>query len=215
MGEEPVPAETRWKLPGRQFWSRVAQVVIIILILVCLVFIYFLGMQVRYESEATKFVAQGKYLDAADCYLKAHDEARWGHDRLLYLVGMQFFNAGEHGRAMDFFVRLNAEFKDSQFTILAEPYVIRVMEKMNPETYLEIIKTNTRLGEARAHLRASYKRVLQALKDNKAGISNQLTIEFDAYKKYDAAYRQQLRDAYRAVAGGVHPAQLDNPNGAP
>lgn len=209
-GDEPVPAEVR-RLPGRDLLLKVLYAVIVIAILICLVFIWFLGMQLRYEYQAANYVNKGQFLDAADRYLKAHDEAQWGKDRYLFLVGVQYMNADEHQRAMDFFVRLNNEFPASPWIVPAAPYIERVLARMNPDVIVETIKTTTRLGEARAHLKASYKRLTTALKANKAGVSNQLVIEYEAYKRYYESYKRQLVQAHKAVASGIHPEKLEGP----
>lgn len=210
MSSDPAPASSRFG--NRDTWLKVVYVLLSIAILICLLFIYYLGMQLRYEYQASGYVARGQYLDAADRYLKAHEEAAWGKDRYLYLTGRYFLAGGDHIRAMDFFVRLNSEYPKSDWVAAAVPFVDNVIDKLDPTRIpLEALKSNTQLGQLRAQLRASYKRVVSALKDNKAGISNQLSIEYEAYKKYDRAYRQQLKEAYKAVASGVHPEKLDNP----
>lgn len=210
MADETAPEPRRSRLPGREFWTRILYGIICIAIVICLVFIYFLGMQLRYEYQATNYVAKGQFLDAADRYLKAHDEAAWGKDRYLYLVGVNYLYGNEHIRAMDFFVRLNNLYPDSPWVPAATQYVDRVMDKLDPTRFpVEALRTNTQLGLARAHLQASYKRVMLALKENKAGVSNQLTIEYDAYKKYYESYKNKLVQAHKAVAAGTHPEKLD------
>lgn len=212
MGEDPAPAVSRYQLPGRDFWLKVLYAVIVIATLICLVFIWFLGMQLRYEYQAAGYVAKGQFLDAADRYLKAHDEAAWGKDRYLYLVGVNYLYGNEHIRAMDFFVRLNSQYPDSPWVPAAAPYVDRVMDKLDPTRLpLEALKTNTQLGLARAQLKASYARVINAIKDNKAGVSNQVVIEYEAYKKYYEAYKNKLVQGHKAVASGIHPEKLDAP----
>lgn len=212
MTPEPAPAASRFKLPNRDTWMKVLYGLICVAILICLVFIYFLGMQLRYEYQAAGYVARGQHLEAADRYLKAHDEAAWGKDRYLYLTGVNFLFGGDHIRAMDFFVRLHNDYPVSMWVPASSQYIDRVMDKLDPHRFpIEALKTNTQLGQLRAQLKASYKRVVNALKDNRAGISNQLSIEYEAYKKYDLAYRAQLKEAYKAVAAGVHPEKLDNP----
>lgn len=209
MAEEAV----KRRLPDRDVLMKVLYAIICIAILICLVFIYFLGVQLRYEYQAAGYVARGQHLEAADRYLKAYDEAAWGHDRYLYLTGSNFLMGGDHNRAMDFFIKLNSQFPQSMWVQLSEQYVTRILEKLEPSVgNPEMIKSNTQLGQLRAQLRASYKRVVNALKDNKSGVSNQLVIEYEAYKKYNEAYRKQLQIAYKNVAAGIHPEKLDNPN---
>lgn len=212
MSPDPAPAVSRFKAPGRDTWMKVVYAIICVIILICLVFIYFLGMQLRYEYQAAGYVSRGQYLDAADRYLKAHEEAAWGKDRYLYLTGVNFLFGGDHIRAMDFFVRLNSEYPVSPWVPAATRYVDQVMDKLDPTRMpIEALRSNTQLGLARAQLRASYKRVVQALKENKSGVSNQLSIEYEAYKKYDQAFRHQLKEAHKAVQSGIHPEKLENP----
>lgn len=209
MAEEAVK-QPRFK---RDTLMKVLYALVSIVILIVLVFIYFLGIQLRYEYQAAGYVARGQHLEAADRYLKAYDEAAWGHDRYLYLAGVNFLYGGDHIRAMDFFIKLNSEYTTSPWTGAASEFVDRALDKISPERLpIEALKTNTQLGLLRAQLRASYKRVVGALKDNKSGVSNQLLIEYKAYKAYNEAYRKQLQIAYKNVAAGVHPEKLDNPN---
>jgi tetratricopeptide (TPR) repeat protein len=206
MGEVPSPALDRWKMPDRSFWTRLAQWVLCIAILVCLVFIYFLGMQLRYESEASRYFKEQKYETAAEKYLRAHDEARfWGRDRYLYLIACCWLDAKDKDRAMQFLIRLHHEHPDSEWL----PPSLALAEAILEPPPVVPIKATTKLSEARAELRASYGKMVKALKSNKGGVSIELEGEYTKYKKYWESYKRELAKAHKAVQEGVDPERVD------
>lgn len=206
MGEIPTPALTRWKRPGKEFWTRLAQWLLILAIVVCIVFIYFLGMQLRYESEAYKYFNEQKYEKAAERYLFAHDEAHlWGRDRYLYHIALCWLNAGDKDRAMQFLIRLHRDHPDSEWR---EPSYI-IAERILEPPGEAVTRANTQLGQARAHLRESYKKMVTALKSNRSGTSVELEGEYLKYKKYWETYKRELTKAHKAVAEGVDPEKVD------
>lgn len=206
MGEEPAPALNRWKLPERKFWERVAKVVITIAILITIVYIYLLGMQLRYESSATKYFNEAKYSDAAERYLQAYDSAQWGKDRYLYLIALCYKNANDKIRPMDFVIQLAKEYPESPWLEVARESILNgfLGDPTPPD-----LESHSALATARVAMFKSYKRVLAALKTNRAGASVELTTEYEAYKKYWEAYNRELKRAHVAIENGTPSDKLE------
>jgi len=197
-------------------YQRILQWVIVILLAVALLFIYFLGSQLRYESEGSRFFKEGRFDAAAEKYLKAYESTTfWGHDRYLYLVAQCYYNSQDWTRAMDFFIRLTKDYPGSNWVIVCQPSVEKSLRNLNPNLLSwEGIKAQTSLGRFRASLRQSYQRLVSAIAENKSGISVEVEGQYQIYCKQYQLYRQELAKAYAEVAAGKHPESLD-PSPAP
>jgi tetratricopeptide (TPR) repeat protein len=189
--------------------QRPLLIAIVLLIGLLLIFIFYLGNQLQYEAAGAREFKKGKYDLAAQKYLLAYDAAaEWsGRDRYLFLVAQCYYNTQDWSRAYDFYLRLNKEFPQSHWVADAQPFIERTIYMLNPDSELlpEQLKARSPLARARADVRASYTRLVAALKENKAGVSVQLEREYQKYRKANERYRSELTKAYAAVAAGGVP----------
>jgi hypothetical protein len=209
----PAPTESwlRWPPPGKEFWTRVLQRALIILIFGGVIFIVLLGVQLRHASSAQRFVKEAKYIEAAEKYLLASEAAHFfSRDHYLHMVSWCYLHGKDPVRAMDFAMRLARDFPDSDATVENRVIVQQALEAMNLIAPVDL-KANTQLGQARAAMRASYTKMVTALKNNKGGVSAEVMGEYVKYKVYYDAYKLELVRAYREVEKGADPEQIDGP----
>jgi tetratricopeptide (TPR) repeat protein len=171
--------------------SRILVRALVIAIIAFALLIVFLGQQLLYESQADGYFQKGEFEKAAERYQRALGVSSiFGNAKYLFMTGRCYQNLREYEHAMDFYMQVLRDFPRSSWAVLAQPEAERILGTLGTVPF-EVLKASTPLAQAYQQLRVQYGRLMLALKDNRSGLSAGVEAEYEAYKRYFAAFKQQ------------------------
>lgn len=194
-----------WKRVDKPRFTLTLQWALLVCLLACMLLIFLLGAQIRYEGLAAEAFRQREYEVAASRYLKALRFATvYGRPRYLYMVGLCYSNQKEWSRAGDFFMRLFKTYPDSSWTQAGSSHFERIIRETGPIVGVVndgMVRAKTPLGIALQSMRANQKQLIESIRSVQKGDIRAADLErkYEAYKLAFESYNVELKRAWADV----------------